>query len=191
MTLRALAAVLLLSSFPAVARADGPLPPAAVPQASAEKPAPARKHRWYGWQILAADAPLFLTAIKARPVTMTLLGSGPVIHLLHGEDERAQASLAVRLVGAMFGAATTGFLLHDRSCPEDRTTCPPGMYDIMRGAHIGLLVSELVDVSFIGWTSTGDGDDALPPLAAAPAGGPTPSVQVGDGGVVFAVSGAF
>jgi hypothetical protein len=185
-SLAALACLIALSTAAPAARADPP-----APAATAERPA-SRRTQWYGWQILAADAPLFVAAIKARPLALTLLGSGPIIHLLHGEDERAQASLAVRLVGAMFGAATTGFILADRSCDKG-TTCPPGMYTIMRGAHIGLLVSELVDVSFIGWTSTADGDDALPPLVSRRERAPRtmPALLVGDGSVVLSVSGAF
>jgi hypothetical protein len=151
--------------------------------------------RWYGWQLAAADAPVWLAAWKAQPALMGLLGTGPIIHLLHGEDERAQASLAVRLVGSMFGAGISGLVLFDRECPADRTTCPAGMSTILKGAAIGLIVAELVDVAIIGWTSTADGDDALPPLVSrrsrerkvTPHGG----LLVGDGNVVFSLSGAF
>jgi hypothetical protein len=174
-----------------------PVPPEAIsPTTTARKAFGPR--RWYGWQLVAADAPVWLAAWKLQPATMGLLASGPIVHLLHGEDERAQASLAVRLVGAMFGAGVTGLALFDRACPPDRTTCPPGMSTIMKGASVGLVLAEIVDVAVIGWTSTADGDDALPPIASSSArrreerpGISSGGLILGDGRVGVALSGSF
>lgn len=178
-----------------VAPAVRSVPPGAVaPNTTTKKTFAPR--RWYGWQLVAADAPVWAAAWKFQPATMALLGTGPIIHLLHGEDERAQASLAVRLVGTVFGAGVVGLALFDRTCPADRTTCPPGMTTIMKGATVGLILAEIVDVAVIGWTSTADGDDALPPIASLrkrEKPGPTTSggLILGDGRVGFALSGSF
>lgn len=195
-TRAALALIVLSCLAPTAASAESI---GAAPEVSPGSPTATQKQfgprRWYGWQLAAADAPVWVAAWKAQPAVMGLLASGPIIHLLHGEDERAQASLAVRLVGAMFGAGISGLVLFDRECPADRTTCPPGMSTVMKGAAIGLIVAEIVDVSFIGWTSTADGDDALPPLVSKRTrSAPTTThggLLVGDGGVVLSLSGSF
>lgn len=179
---------------PAAPAAPKSLPPEALsPSTTAKKTFGPR--RWYGWQLVAADAPVWLAAWKAEPALMGLLATGPIVHLLHGEDERAQGSLGVRLAGSVLGAGVVGLALFDRSCPGDRTTCPPGADTILRGAAVGLIVAEIVDVAIIGWTSTADGEDALPPLASRRRRDPAPATSggliVGDGRVGFALSGAF
>jgi hypothetical protein len=151
--------------------------------------------RWYGWQLLAVDAAGWAGAFAYQPATMTLLATGPLVHLLNGEDERAQASLAVRLAGAALGTAVSGVVKFNQKCPMDRTTCPAGASTILHGAAIGLAVADAIDVFAIAWTSTADGDDAIPPLmSAAPKTSGRevlPTLAIGAGGAMVSVGGTF
>jgi hypothetical protein len=145
--------------------------------------------------VIAADVPGWVAAWKYQPATFTLLGTGPIVHLLHGEDERGQASLAARLAGAVLGAGVTGLALFDRDCPPGTMTCPPDGHIILKGAAVGLVVAEVVDVLIFAWTSTADGKDALPGLGEKPSRAPSTSTSgsllIGEDSVIFQVGGAF
>jgi len=185
--IRSVGAALITALSLASAQAE---PPHATP---VDAP-PAKRRRWYGWQVAAADAPAWVAAWKYQPATFTLIGTGPIVHLLHGEDERAQASLAVRLAGAVVGAGITGLALFDREC-DIGMTCPPDGRVILKGAAVGLMAAEVIDVVFFAWTSTADGKDALPGLGEKPSKStsttPRGSLLVGDGSVILTVGGAF
>lgn len=83
--------------------------PPAIAEARAEQPAPPRKkEHWYGWQNLMADGSAILSApVLPGFAALTYVFGGPVVHLAHGDLEKAGASLGVRL-GLPFGGALVG-----------------------------------------------------------------------------------
>ena len=179
-------AVLVLVTFTSLA-AHG------APPTETSVQAPAKRRKWYGWQVVAADIPGWVAAYAYQPATFSLLATGPIVHLLHGEDERAQASLAARLAGSVVGAGITGLALFDRECPPGTQTCPPDGRVILKGAAVGLIVAEVVDVLIFAWTSTADGKDALPGLGEKPSRSPSTSgsLLIGEHSVMLQVGGAF
>src|ERR1041384_5661372 len=104
---------------PAAAPAEA-VPPVAAPEVSAT---PAPEHRWYGYQILAADAvsaglwaagsqvksgSAGATALEAGMVA-SFLAPAPIIHLARGRPWRAAGSVSLRIglpsIGSAIGSA--------------------------------------------------------------------------------------
>jgi hypothetical protein len=97
-----------------VARAAEPAPfaPKLDPEAPAPHEAP---QRWYGWQILAADAVtagIWVGAVRSHDRSTPLVALGavpwllapPLIHVLHERRSAAGRSLLTRLAAPMIGA---------------------------------------------------------------------------------------
>ncbi len=121
--------------------------------------------RWYGWQVLAADASsVAVIAIGGRTNTtaLTWLGIGgvffasPIVHGFHDRWGATAASLGMRLglavVGGVIGASvappcdpTPGSIVGALDCGLD-----PLAYGVL-GASIGLAVASAVDAFALSW----------------------------------------
>jgi hypothetical protein len=98
------------------------------------------KLRWYGWQILLADAgALGLGGLVGSGEVMVAgyLASGPTIHLLHRHYGRAALSLGLRAVLPLL----LGEL--ERCAPEEE-------YCGLGGALLGAGLASLTDVVLLG-----------------------------------------
>jgi hypothetical protein len=127
--------------------------------------------RWYGWQILTADAVAFTVAIAGAAtngsgsddVAVTGLASfvlgGPIIHAAHGRGRIALASAGLRValpvLGAVIGASAAPH------CPSpgaptsgDQTIgfcVDPAAIDAIYGMLIGMVVATSIDAAALSW----------------------------------------
>src|SRR5688572_16172485 len=99
--------------------------------------------RWYGWQILLADAVFLGTTFAARS-PVPLLGtvvSGPVIHAANGNWATGLASLGARTV-----MPYTGAILGDLLCVPDDDEWFPCVEEAVLGLFGGYLVALAIDL---------------------------------------------
>jgi hypothetical protein len=125
--LAALTLVLALAAAPSTARAE---------------------KKWYGWQILAADAfsaALILGGSGGQAVSVSFVGigaafiDGAIVHFVHGNAGQAVLSLGLRVGGAVLG----GYL------GDMNETKNLGRIGLVQGAAIGLAVGALIDSIFL------------------------------------------
>jgi hypothetical protein len=120
--------------------------------------------RWYGWQVLVADASSVAVAVLGSATNTPVVGwlgiggvffASPIVHGFHDRWGAAAASIGLRLglalVGGVIGAAvappcnSSGSFLGPLVCALD--TEAYGLY----GASAGLAVASAVDVVGLSW----------------------------------------
>jgi hypothetical protein len=104
--------------------------------------------RWYGWQMLVADAValgLMLAATDDAGLAgaVLYLGSGPVIHGAHGRGEALAGSLGLRL-----GAPVAGGALGNATC-TDRTGSLACVEETAIGILLGMGVAVAIDAALL------------------------------------------
>jgi hypothetical protein len=159
----------------------------AAPPALAES-APASDYRWYGFELLAADA-LSLTAMYAGaasgtdalavPGVVGLFVAAPLVHAVEGNGGRALGSLGVRLVLPIAGAALASWD-YDRNDKGDGCDCMGGALATFGGFALGLVSAMAVDALVLGW------EREAPPPRKQLSLVPTVAVTPGGGGVGLA-----
>lgn len=117
---------------------SAPVPAGALPLPA---PVPAPERRWYGWQILFADAMAIAGAfvLSEEALLSGYLVSGPAVHTLHGRPAMGAVSLGLRLVlpvvGGLIGYSTA-------SCTEEEWLCGLGHLGIgmLAGAGTAMVI---------------------------------------------------
>src|SRR5262249_8781630 len=119
---RLLLVALLAFGISRAARAQG--------YASSESQPPEADDRWYGWQILAADAGVFaLAGVTNRPeVALGWGATGALVHGAHGNPGRALGSVLLRVALPIAGFAIGAAIGEERcrSNPEPGWFCGLG-----------------------------------------------------------------
>jgi hypothetical protein len=147
---------------------------------SDDAPPPAEARVWYGWQTLASDGAaggLFLAAVADHGKTalygvsgITYVLGAPIVHLAHGQWEMSLASLGVRTVTPLLGAAIGN---HYDNCQaasvtgSSRGACS-SKWEVT-GVAVGGLAAALLDGLLLAYepsrrTSASDGYHATAPL---------------------------
>jgi len=142
-------------------------------------------NRWYGWQIMLADATLVAVAVATQVPAVVYLApfDGVLVHVGNEEPVKALASVGIRSAG-MFGGFLAGYAYRHATQGPCSEECyfEPLMAGIFGGA-LGLGVAAVID-----WT-------ALARKEAPPPERPPAVRSVGftprTGGGVLAVSGSF
>lgn len=116
---------------------------------------PSAPGRWYGWQILLADAASTALTLTVPTVGLPVMTVAPaVIHAANGESGNALASVGVRfgapVSGALVGAAIAAGACHDPWRETDSMPCTFGVAGI--GALAGLVSASVIDVALIART---------------------------------------
>lgn len=177
--------------LPAVATATAKAPQPPAPSAS-----PARQ-RWYGWQLMLADAAsvgLYTWSTAGNPLenpsTVGLIGAQlylfgpPVIHaVMHDKPKTGLASLGLRLGLPLLGAGMSSLIGHGiglRRCPREQGLCQA--VAVGSAAYIGLGVGYLtaigLDAAWLAWE-----DEPVPARAVRWAPVVTPAAGGGWAGV--------
>jgi hypothetical protein len=137
---------------------------------------------WYGWQIMLADFGVIAalaggaaltsnsSAFAFVPITggVGYFGGGPLVHVAHGNGERAVKSLMVRLVAPLGGASVgwgIGNLLD--SAQHHRSDCAEGCARLalgIAGFGAGMLGAMVID-----WVTAREPE---PPATRSSAGEP-------------------
>jgi len=184
-----------------------------APFQGSPRPSPSQgfARRWYGWQILLADAAsaACVVGLKSGACLAPYVLAGPAIHVGHARYGMAGASLGLRLllpaVGAGIGAAAAG-------CPSPaaRMQTPGGdasmgdsftvgiapdvlcgIGDAALGAAIGMILAAGLDAT-LGFTSvTTPHEGATVSSAPRHLGTLVPQVSVGSDVVALGLRGAF
>jgi hypothetical protein len=151
-------ALLLAAPARGVIAAPTPAPPAAAaPTDGAGETGPTR---WYGYQLLLADALSVglvyagagsgTGALATAGVGGMLLGA-PIVHAVQGEPGRAFGSLGLRLAMPLAGAAIAMWA-YDRGNRDSRSCdCMGGALAGMGGMVLGLGAAMLTDALLLGW----------------------------------------
>jgi hypothetical protein len=156
---------------------------AAAPAAARPEEAPGP--RWYGWEIMLADAAALTLmaaggAADAAPLAYAGVGvyilGGPVLHNVHGNRLRGALS------GVLRGALPLGFgLAAEAACDEDEQDSWFGCVGEVGGAIIGgALLAMILDYAFL----------AHEPERAPPAVHAVVAPRAG-GGVTLGLAGTF
>jgi len=131
--------------------------------------------RYYGWEILLADAAAWGLLVTSRSDAQAALGLGiyalaaPAIHAANDEPVHAGLSLGLRLGAPVVG----GYLAERNSHSSEDDGIPPAFGGIILGA----IAAEVFDAAVLGWHT-----ERHLHAGYAPARG---------GGGVFSLSGAF
>src|SRR5690242_20353027 len=108
--------------------------------------------RWYGWQIILADAATMgVAAVGASSGKMAVrnvafgvhLATSPLIHAAHGEYERAGLAVVIRDAPLLAAA------LIANSCPHGSAECPSTGTVAVLG--IALVAGAIVDWTALSW----------------------------------------
>lgn len=190
-----LAALILFGGLPTRAQAQpvGAIEPYqpteppgwASPQGLYLSPAPVPAKRWYGYQLMLADAAWVGLAVASGPkgglFALSYLVAPPIIHGVHHNVAMAVASPLIRslvpVLGAVIGARAESCPAHDE---QELDFC--GLGGAIAGFGIGMLVAMVVDYS-LAWET----------VAAAPAPSPPRSysrVSLSSAGVAPLANGA-
>jgi hypothetical protein len=100
----------------------------------------------YGWQIALADAAVIGTAIATGSGDVLLLGylgSGPIVHLVHGNFGRAALSGGLRLGAPLAGGLLVGAMAAGSCQGSSDPFC--GLGHVAAGALLGMGAAVLVD----------------------------------------------
>ncbi|MBK9036838.1 MAG: hypothetical protein IPL61_37245 [Myxococcales bacterium] len=112
--------------------------------------------RWYGWQIIPADAAADAAIVAGRnhggavlAGVIVYIAGGPIVHMAHDEWNRAGLSLGARLLGPGLGA-----LAGSATCTDGkgRGGC---LYPTVVGLAIGALVAQIVDPAVLAYDDAG------------------------------------
>jgi hypothetical protein len=183
---RALPAVIaLLLAAPArgVFAAPTPVPPAAAaPTDGAGETGPTR---WYGYQLLLADAlsvGLIYAGAGSDTGALATAGVGgmflgaPIVHAVQGEPGRAFGSLGLRLAMPLAGAAIAMWAYDRSNRDRESCDCMGGALAGMGGMVLGLGAAMLTDALFLGWRPETSARQRrsiamIPSIGVAPGGG--------------------
>jgi hypothetical protein len=99
---------------------------------------------WYGWQILVADGATFSLAgaTGQGDIAFGWIGTGAAVHVAHGHNGRAVASLGLRValpvLGLYLGAASAQGCTGEDLC---------GLGPALIGGMIGMGIAEVTDLA--------------------------------------------
>jgi hypothetical protein len=162
------------------------------------------ERRWYGWQIIATDGVVLLSASLAASgsswegwgdlAAILYLSGGPLVHFAHGDVGMGFGSLGLRVVaplgGVLMGALVGGTKRNDNGCYMQ---CPsPAVTDAVVGFALGMLAASIIDVAVLAY----DAQPAASPTAStfrlqlAPVA-TFPRDSTGHVAPAFALAGAF
>jgi hypothetical protein len=139
-----------------IARADEPTTSWTTPQTG--EPA-----RWYGGQILVGDIAAFtlmgIALSVERPAPFAILGVGGyfitplVLHAVHGQGDRAAASVALRIIVPFFFAGIGSGIGHqaDKPCAPQQFCLNLNFSGIEQGGLLGMFTASMIDVFALGW----------------------------------------
>lgn len=135
-------------------------PPPAPPP-----PSPPTPERWYGWQLIAAYAPIDFALLWGAYFAMNnelntaipflALGygghfaAGGFIHKYHGGDEKKGQGAMLMQVGIMATGLTIGILATPKL--EATQTKMPSTATMLAGSFGGAIVAGLIDVGLFSW----------------------------------------
>jgi len=130
-------------------------------------PAPVPVKRWYGYQLMLADAAWIGLAVASGPrgslFAFGYLAAPPTIHGLHRNGTMAAVSPLLRVLipvlGAGIGVAAESCPAHD---PNDENWEFCGLRGTLAGLGIGMLVAMVADYS-LAWEKVAPAPAPLPP----------------------------
>lgn len=122
-----------------------------------EERTPATATRWYGWQIILADAAtvgLSLATKDGHVAAVGYVGAAPLVHLAHLQVGRAGISLALRVVAPLAGAALGYGLLSGVDCRQGSLSSPSSACTAWGaataiGAISGILAASVIDAALL------------------------------------------
>jgi len=122
-----------------------------------EERTPATETRWYGWQIILADAAtvgLSLATKDGHVAAVGYVGAAPLVHLAHLQVGRAGISLALRVVAPLAGAALGYGLLSGVDCRQGSLSSPSSACTAWGaataiGAISGILAASVIDAALL------------------------------------------